>query len=138
MRSLIQNMLLAISGKGFMIALLVLRSKSWMSQKLNGSDWLRSVSRKPASPECPMASISPLSIRAVTRRDSVSSQAQTLVEARGNSHCLMLDQRPSDPNVSVRFDHVWVIPLNLFNDSDMDPEVGAYWEILSPDRETEI
>lgn len=85
-----------------------------------------------------MASISPLSIRAVTRRDSVSSQAQTLVEARGNSHCLMLDQRPSDPNVSVRFDHVWVIPLNLFNDSDMDPEVGAYWEILSPDRETEI
>lgn len=40
----------------------------------------------------------------------------------------MLDQKPSD-NVSVRFDHAWVIPPSLFDDSDMDPQVGVIGEI---------
>lgn len=29
-----------------------------------------------------------------------------------------------DPSVSVRFDHVWVIRPSLFDDSDIDPQVG--------------
>ncbi|KAJ5420905.1 hypothetical protein N7465_003424 [Penicillium sp. CMV-2018d] len=58
----------------------------------------------------------------LARRDQVSSQARTLVENRDNSHCFMLDQKPSDPNISVRFDHAWVIPPSLFDDSDMDPQ----------------
>jgi hypothetical protein len=69
-----------------------------------------------------------LTIKSVGRRDLVSSQARTLVEARDNSHCFMLDQKPSYPNVSVRFDHAWVIPPSLFDESDMDPQVGVYWE----------
>ncbi|KAE8308124.1 hypothetical protein BDV41DRAFT_581711 [Aspergillus transmontanensis] len=43
--------------------------------------------------------------RVVTRRDQVPSEARPLVEARDDSHCFMLDQKPSDPSVSVHFDH---------------------------------
>ncbi|QQK47077.1 Protein kinase-like domain [Penicillium digitatum] len=62
----------------------------------------------------------------LARRDQVSSQARKLVEARENSHCFMLDQKPSDPNVSLRFDHAWVIPPSIFDDSDMDPQGPLY------------
>ncbi|KXG49037.1 Aminoglycoside phosphotransferase [Penicillium griseofulvum] len=58
----------------------------------------------------------------LVKQDQVSSQACALVEARDDSHCFMLDQKPLDPNVSVRFDHAWVIPPSLFDDSDMDPQ----------------
>ncbi|PYH90221.1 hypothetical protein BO71DRAFT_335004 [Aspergillus ellipticus CBS 707.79] len=61
-----------------------------------------------------------------TMRDEVPSEARTLVEIRDNSHCVILDRMPSDPSVSVRFDHAWVIPPSLFDDSDMDPQVGVY------------
>lgn len=70
--------------------------------------------------------MAPLTMKSVAKQDSVSSQARTLVENRDNSHCFMLDQKPSDPNISVRFDHVWVIPPSLFDDSDMDPQVCGY------------
>ena len=74
----------------------------------------------------PVAAVSPPTIKSVVKQDQVSSQACALVEARDDSHCFMLDQKPLDPNVSVRFDHAWVIPPSLFDDSDMDPQVGVY------------
>ncbi|OQE94751.1 hypothetical protein PENNAL_c0003G03888 [Penicillium nalgiovense] len=52
----------------------------------------------------------------------------------------MLDQKPSD-NVSVRFDHAWVIPPSLFDDSDMDPQGTLYpllRAFLTPDRTSEL
>ncbi|GIJ98601.1 hypothetical protein Aspvir_000719 [Aspergillus viridinutans] len=65
----------------------------------------------------------------LARRDQVSSEARTLVEARDDSHCFMLCRKPSDPSVCVRFDHAWVIPPSLFDDSDMDPQyfVSKLW-----------
>lgn len=72
------------------------------------------------------AAVSPLTAKSVAKRDQVSSEARTLVEARDDSHCFMLDQKPSDPSVTVRFDHAWVIPPSLFDDSEMDPQVGVY------------
>ncbi|KAF7122517.1 hypothetical protein CNMCM5793_000542 [Aspergillus hiratsukae] len=65
----------------------------------------------------------------LARRDQVSSEARTLVEARDDSHCFMLRQKPSEPSVCVRFDHAWVIPPSLFDDSDMDPRyfVSRLW-----------
>ncbi|KAJ5158373.1 Aminoglycoside phosphotransferase [Penicillium coprophilum] len=77
----------------------------------------------------------------LAKRDLVSSQACTLVETRDNSHCFMLDQKPSDPNVSVRFDHAWVIPPSLFNDSDMDPRGSLYpllRAFLTPTKASEL
>lgn len=65
----------------------------------------------------------PLTTKSVAKRDRVPSKAQDLVEARDDSHCFMLDQKPSDPSISVRFDHAWVVPPSLFDDSDMDPQV---------------
>ncbi|CAI7593067.1 unnamed protein product [Penicillium pancosmium] len=46
--------------------------------------------------------------RVVTKlswRDQVPLDAQSLVEIRDDSHCFMLDQRPTDPERSVHFDH---------------------------------
>ncbi|KAJ9482418.1 hypothetical protein VN97_g11014 [Penicillium thymicola] len=53
----------------------------------------------------------------------------------------MLRQKPPDPNVSVRFDHVWVIPPSLFDDSDMDPQGPLYLLLqafLTPARTSEL
>ncbi|KAJ5382567.1 hypothetical protein N7517_000478 [Penicillium concentricum] len=49
----------------------------------------------------------------------------------------MLDQKPSDPSISVRFDHAWVIPPSLFDESDMDPRESIYWAALIKVRELE-
>lgn len=35
-----------------------------------------------------------------------------------------MDKQSKDPSVSVHFDYAWVIPPSLFDDSDMDPQVG--------------
>lgn len=72
-----------------------------------------------------------LTIELVTRRDKVPLKVGALVEVRDDLNCFMLDQKPSEPNVFVRFDHAWVIPPSLFDDSDMNPQVGGYWETLS-------
>lgn len=67
-----------------------------------------------------MASVSLLTLEPVTKQEKVPSKAGALVEARDNLHCFMLDRKPSGPNVSVRFDHAWVIECAGFY-----PE---YWE----------
>lgn len=72
----------------------------------------------------------PLITKSVAKRDRVPSKAQDLVEARDDSHCFMLDQKPSDSNISVRFDYAWVVPPSLFDDSDMDPQVSSCWASL--------
>ncbi|KAF7163167.1 hypothetical protein CNMCM5623_008237 [Aspergillus felis] len=75
------------------------------------------------------------------RRDQVSSEARTLVEARDDSHCFMLRQKPSDPSACVRFDHAWVIPPSLFDDSDMDPQGPLYLILqafLTPAKTAEL
>ncbi|KAJ5950608.1 Aminoglycoside phosphotransferase [Penicillium vulpinum] len=89
----------------------------------------------------PLAPVSPLTIKSVIRRDLVSSQACALVETRENSHCLMLNKKPSGPNVSLQFDHVWVIPPSLFDESDMDPQGPLYPLLrgfLTPTKKSEL
>ncbi|KAB8214406.1 hypothetical protein BDV33DRAFT_196132 [Aspergillus novoparasiticus] len=86
--------------------------------------WKRIVTRCQSNPSV-LLSLNPLTTRSVARRDQVPSEARPLVEARDDSHCFMLDQKPSDTSVSVHFDHAWVIPPSLFDDSDMDPQVGV-------------
>ncbi|KAJ6002237.1 hypothetical protein N7522_007464 [Penicillium canescens] len=77
----------------------------------------------------------------MAKRDKVSSDAQTLVEAREDSHCFMLNQKPSEPSISVRFDHAWVIPPSLFDDSGMDPQGPLYallQAFLTPAKTSEL
>ncbi|KAJ5786785.1 uncharacterized protein N7503_011997 [Penicillium pulvis] len=62
----------------------------------------------------------------LAKRDRVPSKARDLVEARDSSHCFMLDQKTLDPSISIRFDHAWVVPPSLFDDSDMDPQGPLY------------
>ncbi|KAJ5511933.1 hypothetical protein N7453_004036 [Penicillium expansum] len=77
----------------------------------------------------------------LTRRDKVPLKVGALVEARDDLNCFMLDQKPSEPNVSVRFDHAWVIPPSLFDDSDMNPQGSLYpllRAFLRPARTSEL
>ncbi|KAJ5793575.1 hypothetical protein N7457_000174 [Penicillium paradoxum] len=62
----------------------------------------------------------------LAKPDQVWPKEQSLVEARDDLHCFMLDQKPSGPNASTRFDHAWVIPPSLFDGSDMDPQGPLY------------
>ncbi|OJJ51789.1 hypothetical protein ASPZODRAFT_467115 [Penicilliopsis zonata CBS 506.65] len=73
-------------------------------------------------------------VKKVTQRDQVSLEAQALVEERDNSHCFMLDQKPLDTSRHIRFDHAWVIPPSLFDDRDMDSQVGVGLEYKSNQR----
>ncbi|KAJ5883028.1 uncharacterized protein N7473_009914 [Penicillium subrubescens] len=60
-----------------------------------------------------------MNLLSMALRDAVLPGAHSLVEVRDGSKCFM-----NCPNVSVHFDHAWVIPPSLFDDSDMDPQVG--------------
>ncbi|GFF30536.1 LOW QUALITY PROTEIN: hypothetical protein IFM46972_02947 [Aspergillus udagawae] len=62
-------------------------------------DWKRVVTKF----QTERAPISPPAVESVARRDQVSSDARTGVEARDDSHCFMLRQKPSDPSTSTCF-----------------------------------
>lgn len=89
-------------------------------------EWKQVVSKCQSDEDHVLAFEYTLTTKPVARRDPVPHESQTLVENRDGSQCFMMDPKPSKPSVPVHFDYVWVIPPSLFNDSDMNSEVGVY------------
>jgi hypothetical protein len=81
-------------------------------------EWKQVVSKCQSEEDHALAFKYTLSTKSVARRDPDPHESQTLVENRDSSQCFMMDQ-------PVHFDYAWVIPPSLFNDSDMNSEVGV-------------